>query len=68
MIHANRRGKTEVKIKRLTKWDFYLVIAEGLMVYTYAIVDDETISKNNTSINKMLIEHAMVPYLSFDKN
>ena len=42
-LHQNRRGISDVKRRKLIKWQFYLVLAEELMMYRDDSGDDSTL-------------------------
>ena len=69
-IAENRRGNSEVKRKRLIKWEFYSVLAEELMTY----VDTNNNEDDNSGMssilhlrNKTMRGHVPAPYFSFSK-
>ena len=65
-IYGNRRGNTNVKRKKLVKWEFYSAIAEELMTYCdRSEMDDETIVAGPS---KTYMEgHNPNPYFTFKK-
>ena len=67
-LHQNRRGNSDVKRRKLIKWQFYSVLAEELMMYVDDSGDDSTVAQSNTSIHRMMKGHVPAPYFSFDKS
>ena len=67
-LYQNRRGNSDVKRRKLIKWQFYSVLAEELMMYVDDSGDDTTVAQSNTSIRRMMKGHVPAPYFSFDKS
>ena len=67
-IRENRRGNSEVKRKKLIKWQFYSVLAEELMMYVDSNEDNDTlVGHSKSSVNRMMQGHVPASYFNFDK-
>ena len=67
----NRRGNSEVKRKKLIKWDFYSVLAKELMAYVYTTDHGDDNSGVSFNVHLRMYEmrgHIPAPYFSFDRN
>jgi len=65
-----RRGNSEVKRKKLIKWEFYSVLAEELMAYVDINDDRDENSEMSSFIRtrkNSMRGHVPAPYFSFDR-
>ena len=67
-IYEHRIGDSDVKRKKLLKWEFYSVLAEELMMYVDTDGDEVTEGLTNTSINRMMEGHVPALYFDFHKD
>ena len=65
-IAENRRGNSKFKRKKLTKWEFYLVLVEERMTCVNATDDDSGRSTSANLKNHPMRGHTPAPCFSFN--
>ena len=67
-MYEHIRGNSDVKRKKLLKWELYSVLAEELVMYVDTDGDEVTEGLTNTSINRMMEGHVPALYFDFHKD
>ena len=68
-IIENRGGNSNVKRRKLIKWEFYFVLAEELMTYVDTTDDHNSGPDSNVQFRThAMIGHIPAPYFSFWDN
>ena len=68
-LQQNRRGNSDVKRKKIIKWEFYSVLAEEMMMYVDSSHgDDDTDTNKNMSMTTTMKGHIPAPTSQFDKH